>query len=917
MTNIRIFISSPGDVVQEREVSRKVIERVEAWFGGRVKLEGYFWEHEPMRTTRGDFQGQIPEPANFDLVVCILWSRLGSRLHPGMHRRADGSTYASGTEYEFESAMNAFKNSGRPDMLVYRRTARPVTPLDPPDEIELRLSQWKALQGFCEHWFKEGGDFKSSFNQYADCGEFERIFEEHLRRLVEENLLKDGNAATAPIRRERWWQGSPYRGLQAFEFEHEPIFFGRTRARDEVLGALQARWVEEKCPFVLIFGASGSGKSSLMRAGVVPWLVRPGLIEGVGLWRRAILKPSEQAGDLLEGLARVLVQPNSLPELVADGTTVEALAEMLRDEPKSIVGLIKGALSQAATEEQRSGDLNKPPVSRLALGLDQLEEVFTLQDRFDEEGRRMFFRALGALARSGYVWIVATLRSDFYSRCEESSELVELKKNRGQYHLLPPTQAELSQMIRYPAEMAGANFEEDGTKGKLEDIIARETQDQPGALPLLEYALDMLYQEGADDGILTHAEYDKIGRVGGAVAAKAEQTFLGLNETEKAAFDDVLQGLVTLGTKQDENASRKIAFYTSITSQPGSKGLVDGFLTARLFTGDRSIDGQPMVTVAHEALLRVWPRALIWTQHNRDFLLARSRLEQGAMIWSEKAADPAYLLPSGKLLEEAEDLLKKHQATVGSLVKSYIVASSLAVEESAEEEAREKIRRALRLHKEAETMWNALCDPHKAYRQDERFMRLSEIENRLVNALTFNPDSVEIQTLLAGIRRTLVEIGIQTKDLNLASIYLQKLKTFQEGKNLDVPNLYSQLQDAWSVSDPGQNKYVLRLRKIAMVGCWLPLIWTAVSIAITWNDEFWPVYLGVTFAITAILHYIAALFAVLVSTGKRNYVEVLSFVAILMVFSGGAALNMISFGIGIALIYFIGKTRMEKLLWNS
>ena len=96
-----------------------------------------------------DFQGQIPEPANFDLVVCILWSRLGSRLHPGMHRRADGSTYASGTEYEFTSAMNAFKNSGRPDMLVYRRTARPVTPLDPPDEIELRLSQWKAEKA---HW---------------------------------------------------------------------------------------------------------------------------------------------------------------------------------------------------------------------------------------------------------------------------------------------------------------------------------------------------------------------------------------------------------------------------------------------------------------------------------------------------------------------------------------------------------------------------------------------------------------------------------------------------------------------------------------------------------------------------------------------------------------------------------------------
>jgi Novel STAND NTPase 1 len=179
-----------------------------------------------------------------------------------------------------------------------------------------------------------------------------KIFPNRRISISWERLTRSGGRADAALRRERWWRGSPYRGLQAFEFEHEPIFFGRTKARDEVLGALRARWIEEKCPFVMIFGASGSGKSSLLRAGVLPWLVRPGVIEGVGLWRMALLRPADHAGDLIDTLASSLTRPKALPELLADGMTVEELTRMLREEPRTITGLIKGALSQAAAEEQ-------------------------------------------------------------------------------------------------------------------------------------------------------------------------------------------------------------------------------------------------------------------------------------------------------------------------------------------------------------------------------------------------------------------------------------------------------------------------------------------------------------------------------------------------------------------------------------
>jgi hypothetical protein len=672
-----------------------VVERVEGRFGERVKLQGYFWEHEPMRATRGDFQENIPEPANFDIVVCILWSRLGSRLHPGIHQRADGSPYASGTEYEFENAMESFKRSRRPELLIYRRSEMPLFPAEPREEMEARMRQWEALKAFCERWFRDGTEntFTTAFNTYKDSGDFERAIEEHLKQLVEERLTQNGAGAETAPRRERWWPGSPYRGLQVFEFEHEPIFFGRTKARDEVLGALRARWVEEKCPFVLIFGSSGSGKSSLLRAGVLPWLVRPGVIEGVGMWRMALLRPADHASDLIMGLASSLTRPNALPELLADGTTVEELARMLREEPKAISGLIKRALSQVATEEQRRQTLDKQSAVRLALGLDQLEEVFTLQERFGQESRQVFFHAIAALARSGLVWVVATLRSDFYNRCEEVPELVELKKNRGQYHLLAPTEVELSQMIRYPAEAAGVAFQEDSANGKLDEVIAREAQDEAGALPLLQYALDLLYQVGGADGLLTHDDYERVGRVSGAVAKKAEQTFENLSTQERDSLDGVLRGLVTLSEGEQEVATRKVARCEDLTRPSSAKGLVDAFLEARLFTGDRDADGGATVMVAHEALLRVWPRVVAWVRDNRSFLRQRARLGQALEQWKTQERHDDYLLAKGLPLAEAESLLRQHEDALSVEEVAFIRASQVRAQR--EELRRTKVRRAV------------------------------------------------------------------------------------------------------------------------------------------------------------------------------------------------------------------------------
>ena len=127
--------------------------------------------------------------------------------------------YASGTESEFENAMEAFKQSGRPDLLVYRRTEMPLFPAEPPEEMEARMRQWQALKSFCERWFRDSTEntFTTAFNTYQEIsGDFERAFEEHLKHLVEERLTQDGAAAEAGPRRERWWQGSPVSRIAGF-----------------------------------------------------------------------------------------------------------------------------------------------------------------------------------------------------------------------------------------------------------------------------------------------------------------------------------------------------------------------------------------------------------------------------------------------------------------------------------------------------------------------------------------------------------------------------------------------------------------------------------------------------------------------------------------------------------------------------
>lgn len=679
MICLRIFVSSPGDVGEERRLTALVIERLAFEWKDRVRLEPFFWEHEPLRASAG-FQEQLPRPSDSDVVVCVLWSRLGTRLPPDL-TRPDGSTYASGTEYEFEDALDAYRRKGVPDLLVYRKTSRPLTELDSEEAVLQRLDQKKALDAFIDRWFLHTeGYLTAAFHTFDRPARYEKLLEQHLRRLIEERWLREGGESAAPGA--LWDAGSPFRGLQAFEREHAAVFCGRRSEVSEVLDALRRQNALGK-PFVLVLGMSGCGKSSLVRAGVLPELTFPNVIEGIGLWRVAILVPGRTGGDLLGGLAQALLGDVAMGELpqggpTSGGTTAAELAELLRERPGAAVPLIRSGLTQVAQRVRGEEALPTEPAARLVLFVDQLEELFT-SEHISTDDRQRFDRALSTLVRSGAVWAIATLRSDFYSRCSELEGLMSLKEGAGQYDLKPPSAASLGHMILQPARIAGLRFEDDPATGKcLDDLLLNAATRDPEALPLLEFTLDELYRRRQDDRLLTLAAYRDLGGVEGALAHRAEEVFLSLPPTARDALPAVLSGLVTLDLEEGSTPTRRSSPLADLTASQGASLLVGAFVEHRLLITDRASEGTPVVSIAHEALLHRWPRAQQWLSDNDELLRTVAHLKMAAMLWRQSDEDSRFLLPEGELLACGRSLLDEGRVPMSEAETALVHASETA-----------------------------------------------------------------------------------------------------------------------------------------------------------------------------------------------------------------------------------------------
>ncbi len=642
MSECRIFVSSPGDVAIERTLVASVVERLKTKFGHRSQIKLILWEQLPL-DANDSFQPQLPDPTDVELFLLILWRRIGTVL-PDNALPKGFSGPLTGTEYEFLAALKNQQNKGKPAILVYRK-------MDPTS-----LKQGNQVDVFFQkHFTDKDQRLLKAFHCFDHTSEFEYQLETHLNSWFESNLPKvsDNDLAQA----EKWSSGNPFQGLKAFRFEQANVYRGRSAAIAESIERLKAKAAQEQ-PFLLIMGMSGSGKSSLLRAGIIPNLYFPQIVPNVSQFFRGIMRPADIEGDPFAGLISALCAA-SANHLLA-GESRQQLVELCAADLDSFIQLIATQLAK------------NPPNSQLILAIDQLEELYTSAS-ISNDTRRRFSILVQRLVEELGIWVIATMRSDCYHYLGDTPEFLALKKEGGQLDLQPPELYNIRQMITEPAELAGLHFEhQKDSRPPLNEIIATSAAKSPESLPLLEFTLSQLYDARTASGMLTYRCYDQLGGIEGAIASHAENVFSGLEKPVQQQFSSVFNQLAN--SSADGRYTRKWAMLDELCADEDAATLVHAFLDARLLVGERNPDEKEVVTLAHESLFRYWPRLLSWLEENQNLLQVRNQVSEQVERWVEAQKDPALLLNAGKPLEDGKALLKS-PLTLDSNIKQLIQLS--------------------------------------------------------------------------------------------------------------------------------------------------------------------------------------------------------------------------------------------------
>ncbi len=418
----------------------------------------------------------------------------------------------------------------------------------------------------------------------------------------------------------------PYRGLFHFGPNDAEVFFGREIFIEELYSATKIR------NFIPVLGASGSGKSSVVLAGLVPKLQKE------GHWQFTHFRPGSDK-DPFYALAEALV-PLYRAEIDSTDKITQAgkLAESLKDGTTP--------LSRIFSSIQRNH-----PHHRVLLIADQFEEIYTLFH--DEEIRRKFLDCLLAglgtttsLSASPMV-LVTTMRADFLANALSYRPLADVLQN-ADVKLGPMNREELTEVIEKPAEKLGVTFE----AGLVERIL-QDVEEQPGNLPLLEFALTELWNQRTGKQ-LTHKSYEEIGQVKGALARHADQKYGNLTDEEKEKVRRIFIQLVRPGEGTED--TRRIALKAELGEQSWS--LVKQLADARLVVTSNNLTSQETVEVVHEALIRNWGELRQWMNTNRVFRAWQERLRSAKGQWEATKQDSGSLL-RGAALAEAEEKLKE------------------------------------------------------------------------------------------------------------------------------------------------------------------------------------------------------------------------------------------------------------------
>jgi DNA-binding SARP family transcriptional activator/WD40 repeat protein len=470
-------------------------------------------------------------------------------------------------------------------------------------------------------------------NRFTDMGEFVLAFRSAVGGGSTQPAVTTGEIADAQRPRARASEtlvsfqlelANPYKGLRPFDEADSANFFGRRELASELVGRLgQAR-------FVAVVGPSGSGKSSVVRAGVIPKL------RADGAYVATIVPGSHPMDELETALLRMA------------STSASTLLDQLNADERGLGRCVKRLLP----DDDRD----------LVLVVDQFEELFTVTE---PEQREAFLAGLAAAVSDerGRLRVLATLRADFIDRPLLDPTISELIRDNTT--LVTPLDAhELREAITGPVERIGVSVEPE-----LVAELITGVSGQPGSLPLLQYALTETY-ERRDGVTLTHETYERIGGLTGALARRADQLYEGIPAEDRPAVRRLFTRLVTPGEGTED--TRRRVRRSELTGVPPD--VIDAYGSARLLSFDRDpATREPTVEVAHEALIREWPRLRSWIDEDRDGLRVLRHLGVSAQAWEATQRDEGELYRGGRL-EAAEEFAAANPDELNQTEKAFLDA---------------------------------------------------------------------------------------------------------------------------------------------------------------------------------------------------------------------------------------------------
>jgi WD40 repeat protein len=471
----------------------------------------------------------------------------------------------------------------------------------------------------------------------------------------------------------------PYKGLRFFNVEDAPYFYGREALTQKLIERVQVG----KGNFLAVLGVSGSGKSSVLRAGLIYQLQQERRLPGTEQWKIRIFTPGEQP---LVSLATAF-----LDEEVTDIERARQLKEA------------EEAIAQGATGLARLIRASKSP--RTILIVDQFEEVFTVCQS-QVERQQFISSLLDALKQTGdKLCLIFAMRDDFFGKCAAYRELADLIQ-ANLVMVTPMNAQELRQAIIEPAKKLGRKVEENLIDAILKDLgveVEQQTREpEPGMLPLLSYTLEQLWQRQTLNWLKLDS-YNQLGRVQRTLENLAERAYKELSVEEQQVADQIFIRLTQLGEGTPD--TRKQFPQGDLVAQPQSASLVEQVIQklaqTKLIVTSEQRKGQEkvaVVDVAHESLIRYWSRLRELLDNNREAIRTERKIQTAAEEWREKGKSKDYLL-TGLRLGEAEKFLQEEADIVplSSLAQEFIEESRKERERIQAERDRQRRRTIITL----------------------------------------------------------------------------------------------------------------------------------------------------------------------------------------------------------------------------